>query len=110
MIIYSEFSQLQNGDFTQFFVCLPSCNLDSHSSTENLQDILTPFSGPLDQVVASPATYVATVRDAENYVSRLQAHGTLPSGPDWIIRLRIEAGKTHKDSWSVPDFFCVPIY
>ncbi|CAL1162869.1 unnamed protein product [Cladocopium goreaui] len=49
------------------------------------------------QVVAAPATYVATVRDAENYVSRLQAHGTLPSGK-WPFRLRgclesIEPGK-----------------
>ena len=49
-----------------------------------------------DQVVAAPATYVATVRDAENYVSRLQAHGTLPSGPGRLDHptIRIEAGKT----------------
>ena len=48
------------------------------------------------QVVAAPATYVATVRDAENYVSRLQAHGTLPSGPGRLDHptIRIEAGKT----------------
>jgi hypothetical protein len=48
------------------------------------------------QVVAAPATYVATVRDAENYVSRLQAHGSLPSGPGRLDHptIRIEAGKT----------------
>ena len=36
------------------------------------------------QVVAPPAaaTYVASFSDAKNYVLRLQAHGSLPSGTD----------------------------